>query len=180
MRCQHPTIREPFVDLVDLRVPAELQDQQCAALGLVNVTKGPFHADPTGQRDSTAALQAAVTFARDHQIVCFFPAGTYRLSDTLECVQQLYRRANGRVFGGNRFPNLLVGSRAGSQRPRLVLAPKSPGFDDPAQPKIFVHFWSRGYLNPKMIGGISTLDPVRNDLGIDVEEERHRRLVVEE
>ncbi|NLX98269.1 MAG: hypothetical protein GXY83_19095 [Rhodopirellula sp.] len=56
-----------------------------------------------------------------------------RLSDTLECVQQLYRRANGRVFGGNRFPNLLVGPRAGSQRPRLVLAPKSPGFDDPAQ-----------------------------------------------
>ncbi len=164
LRYVHPTIREPFVDLVDLRVPAELRDQPCAALGLVDVTKSPFDADPTGQRDSTATVQAAVTFARDHQMVCFFPAGSYRLSDTLECVQQLYRRANGRIFGGNRFPNLLVGSRAGSQRPRLVLAPKSPGFDDPAQPKIFVHFWSRGYLNP------TTADRVSDGLSPEVEQ----------
>lgn len=57
-------------------------------------------------------------------------------------------RANGRVFGGNRFPNLLVGSRAGPQRPTIVLAPRSPGFDDPSRPKHFIHFWSRGYQNP--------------------------------
>ncbi len=69
-------------------------------------------------------------------------------ADTLECVQQLYQRTNGRVFGGNRFPNLLVGSRRGAQRPTLVLAPHAPGFDDPSQPKIFIRFWSRGYGNP--------------------------------
>lgn len=164
LRYVHPTIREPFPDLVDLRMPAELEDRASAALGLVDITEGPFHADPTGRRDSTAAIQAAVTFARDHQMVCFFPAGTYRLSDTLECVQQLYRRANGRVFGGNRFPNLLVGSRAGSQRPRLLLASNSPGFGDPASPKIFVHFWSRGYLNP------TTADRVSDGLPPEVEQ----------
>lgn len=148
LRYVHPTIREPFPDLLNLTAPAELEDRPTAELGLVDVTAAPFNADPTGRTDSTAALQAAIRLARDHQMVCFFPPGTYLVSDTLECVQQLYRRANGRVFGGNRFPNLLVGSRAGPQRPTIVLAPRSPGFDDPSRPKILVHFWSRGYQNP--------------------------------
>ncbi|MHB8902471.1 MAG: hypothetical protein ACYC6Y_27230 [Thermoguttaceae bacterium] len=138
LRYVHPTIREPFADLLDLSVPPELADQPLAALGYVDVTAEPFRADPTGKTDSTAAVQAAVVFARDHQMACFFPTGTYVLSDTLSCTQQLYRRANGRVFGGNRFPNMLVGSRAGSQRPRLVLAPRAAGFDDPAHPKVSV------------------------------------------
>jgi hypothetical protein len=97
-------------------------------------------------------------------MACFFPPGTYLLSDTLSCVQQLYRRANGRVFGGNRFPNLLVGSSAGTQRPRLVLAPRAAGFGDPAKPKIFIHFWSRGYLNP------TTADRVTDGLSPEVEQ----------
>ena len=148
LRYAHPTIREPFVDLLNLGVPAELADQPLSALGYVDVTGKPFQADPTGKTDSTRAIQAAVVFARDHQMACFFPPGTYLLSDTLTCTQQLYRRANGKVFGGNRFPNMLVGSRAGDQRPRLVLAPRAAGFGDPAKPKIFVHFWARGYANP--------------------------------
>jgi hypothetical protein len=164
LRYVHPTIREPFPDLLNLAVPAELEDQRLAALGYVDVTKGPFRADPTGKTDSTRAIQAAVEFARDHQMACFFPPGTYLLSDTLTCVQQLYRRANGRVFGGNRFPNLLVGSRAGPRRPRLVLALRSPGFGDPAKPKIFVHFWARGYLNP------TTADRVTDGLPPEVEQ----------
>jgi hypothetical protein len=155
LRYVHPTIRAPFPDLVDLAVPAELEDQHTAALGLVDVTKGPFRADPTGQGDSTRAIQAAVDFARDHQMVCFFPPGTYRISDTLTCIQQLYRRSNGRVLGANRFPNLLVGSRVGAQRPRLVLAPRSPGFDDPEKPKFAVHFWARGYANPTTAGRVT-------------------------
>lgn len=133
-------------------------------MGLVDVTKAPFGADPTGRNDSTRALQAAIRFARDHQMVCFFPPGRYLASDTLECVQQLYRRSNGRVFGANRLPNLLVGSRAGQQRPKIVLAPRSPGFGDPSRPKIFVHFWARGYLNP------TTADRVSDGLAPDVEQ----------
>ena len=164
LRYVHPTIRQPFPDLLDLRIPPELGDCPLAALGLVDVTKSPFGADPSGEQDSTAAIQAAVTLARDHQMVCFFPPGTYRVSDTIECVQQLYRRANGRVFGGNRFPNLLVGSRVGAERPKLLLAPNSSGFGDPARPKIFVHFWSRGYLNP------TTADRVSDGLSPEVEQ----------
>ncbi len=164
LRFAHPPIREPFPDLLNLAVPAELEDQRLAALGYVNVTKGPFRADPTGKTDSTRALQAAVVFARDHQLACFFPAGSYLLTNTLSCTQQLYRRTSGRVFGGNRFPNVLVGSSAGAARPRLVLAPRSAGFGDPARPKIFVHFWSRGYGNP------TTADRVSDGLPPDVEQ----------
>jgi len=164
LRYAHAPIRGAIPDMLRLDPVPELQGQPAAALGLVDVTQKPFGADPSGRRDSTAAIQAAITFARDHQMVCFFPAGTYRASDTLECVQHLYQRTNGRVFGGNRFPNVLVGSRAGSARPKLLLAPKSPGFDDPEHPKIFVRFWSRGYLNP------TTADRVTDGLPPEVEQ----------
>lgn len=154
LRYTHPTIARPFPDLLDLEVPAELENRRLAALGYLDVTAGPFRADPTGRVDATRALQAAADFARDHQMVCFFPAGTYRISDTLGCVQQLYRRSNGRVLGANRFPNLLMGSRLGPRRPRLLLAPESPGFADPAHPKAAVHIWARGYLNPTNAGRV--------------------------
>jgi len=63
-------------------------------------------------------------------------------------------RTNGRVFGGNRFPNLLVGSAAGPARPKILLAPRSPGFGDPAQPKKMVYVWARGYLNATTAGRV--------------------------
>lgn len=160
----HPTVREPFVDGVNLTVAAELGDPCTAALGLVNVTKAPFHADPSGRRDATKALQQAIDFARDHQMICFFPPGTYRVSDTLSCIRQLYRRSNGRVFGAVLWPCVLMGSRQGAQRPRILLAPNSPGFGDPLKPKIVVHFWARGYLNP------TTADRVTDGLSPEVEQ----------
>ncbi|MEI7729791.1 MAG: glycosyl hydrolase family 28-related protein [Verrucomicrobiota bacterium] len=154
LRYVSPTVKGPFPDLVNLEIPGALEDQRLATLGYVDVTKSPFNADPTGKKDSTSALQAAANFARDHQMVCFFPSGDYRISDTLSCIQQLYRRSNGRVLGGHLFPNLLVGSRAGAQRPRLILAPRSVGFSDPQKPKYTVYFWARGYLNPTTAGRV--------------------------
>lgn len=164
LRYVRPSVKAPFPDLVNLEIPKELEDQRLAALGYVDVTKGPFRADPTGQKDATSALQAAVDFARDHQMVCFFPPGTYRITDTLRCIQQLYRRSNGRVLGGHLFPNLLVGSRAGAQRPKLLLAPRSSGFGDPQKPKYAVYFWARGYLNPTTAGRVG------DGLGPDTEQ----------
>ncbi|MCX8036786.1 MAG: glycoside hydrolase family 55 protein [Candidatus Sumerlaeia bacterium] len=164
LRYVHPTIREPFPDLLNLAVPSQLGNQRLAAMGFVDVTQAPFRADPTGRTDSTRAIQEAITFARDHQMICFFPPGSYRVSDTLECVQQLYRRSNGRVFGGNRFPNVLMGSRAGTHRPRIVLAANAPGFDNPAKPKFVVYFWARGYLNP------TTADRVTDGLSPEAEQ----------
>lgn len=154
LRYVQPTVQGPYPDGVNLAVPPELGDQTTPALGLVDVTKKPFHADPTGKTDATQALQAAINFARDHQMVCFFPAGTYRVSDTLSCIEQLYRRSNGRVLGSHLWPCVLMGSRAGQERPRILLAPRAPGFGDPLKPKILLHFWARGYLNETTAGRV--------------------------
>ena len=155
LRYTHPTVRGPVIDGVNLGVPKELGDPRSAAMGLVDVTQAPFSADPAGVRDSTQALQRAIEFARDHQMVCFFPAGTYRISDTLTCTQQLYQRSNGRVFGAPLWPCALMGSRAGAQRPKIVLSANAPGFNDPAKPKYVVHIWARGYGNPTTADRVS-------------------------
>ena len=44
LRYVHPTIREPFVDFLNLGVPTELENQHLAALGYVDVTQRPFRA----------------------------------------------------------------------------------------------------------------------------------------
>lgn len=136
--------REPYAGAISLAVPKELGNQRLAEMGLVDVTAVPFSADPTGAEDSTHALQQAVVFAREHQMVAFFPPGTYTIHDTLECVHGRHDPVTRKVRRGNRdWPCVLVGSRSGTRRPVIVLAPNSPGFGDPEHPKYVLHFWAR-------------------------------------
>lgn len=134
----HANVTHPVVGGFKLEVPEDLGNRRLAEWGMVDITAAPFQADPTGQRDSTQALRDAVNFARDHQMVCYFPSGTYRVSDTIECVQNPVRGASGMFW-----PCVLQGSRRGT-RPRIVLAAHSPGFDNPERPKRIIHFWARG------------------------------------
>lgn len=123
----------------------ELGNPALAALGFVDVTAVPFSADPRGEHDSTEALQQAIVFARDHQMVCFFPPGEFKISDTLTCEQYRPLRRDGKTRQGTReYPCVLFGSRRGSTRPKIVLAPRSPGFSNPEKPKYVVRFWSPG------------------------------------
>jgi len=124
--------------------PAELGNPALAALGFVDVTAAPFSADARGERDSTEALQRAIGFARDHQMVCFFPPGRYKVSDTLNCEQYRPMRRDGRRQGTRDYPCVLRGSQRAGERPRIVLAPHSEGFSDPDNPKYVIHFWSPG------------------------------------
>ncbi|MBN8730954.1 MAG: hypothetical protein J0L64_10455 [Acidobacteria bacterium] len=120
------------------------------AAGCLDITQAPYLADPSGKRDSTAAIQRAVNDARDHQLVCFFPTGTYLISDTISCQQPVEKAAKPRFTDGMRqsywdIPNrncILIGSTAG-KRPVLKLAPNAKGFDDPAKPKNLVHIWAQ-------------------------------------
>lgn len=138
----HPMIVEPVYHGLDLRVPAELGNQALARLGYVDVTAAPFNADPSGVADSTKAIQAAVNFARDHQMVCFLPAGDYLVSDTIDCARG-YEHKFGSIFPGRFHPCMIVGSTRSSGRARIILAPDSPGFNDPANPKHVIRFWAR-------------------------------------
>ena len=125
-------------------VPAELANRKLAELGMVDVTAAPFRADPTGKQDATGALQNAITFARDHQMVTFFPAGTYTVSDTLECLHGRWDPKVGKLRNTRDLPCILVGDRSGERRPLIRLAPRSAGFDDPKHRKYVVRFWSYG------------------------------------
>lgn len=141
----HPLVTEPVAEGISLAVPPEPTLRSLAELGIVDATSAPFGADPNGERDSTRAIQAAVDFARDHQMVVFLRPGTYRISDTIECRQKLAVRLNGRIHGAAAFPNVLLGSAVPGRRTVLRLDPRSPGFTDPARRKIVVHFTNCNY-----------------------------------
>lgn len=122
-------------------------------LGLLDVTKPPYLADPTGQQDSTAAIQRAVNDARDHWLVCFFPEGTYLISDTISCEQQVAKLDRPRhVDGGTQHywpvhrPIVLMGSTRG-ERPALKLSKAARGFGDPDKPKVAIYIWAQTWFD---------------------------------
>lgn len=110
--------------------------------GILDVTKAPFSADPTGRRDSTKAIQKAVDQARDQRMVAFFPAGSYLVSDSIIANQQNRDNRENPFFGRrDDYPCILWGStRQG--RAKIVLADHAPGFGDPANPKPVIYFIS--------------------------------------
>lgn len=122
-------------------------------LGCLDVTKAPYLADPTGSADSTEPIQRAVDDARDHGLVCFFPEGTYVISEGISCEQQVSRLDRPRhVDGGTQHywpvhrPMILMGSTKG-QRPVLKLSKDAKGFDDPSKPKIAVWIWAQTWFD---------------------------------
>jgi hypothetical protein len=100
--------------------------------------------DPNGVKDSTKALQQAVNDERDHELVAFFPTGTYRISDTLNCMKQArWSEKLGRwTSWDNRRTTLLLGSTKG-RRPVLKLVDNAEGFGDTAHLKPAVILWNQ-------------------------------------
>lgn len=95
-----------------------------------------FGADPTGVTDSTEAIQTAINEARDNNRVLWFPGGVYTVSDRLE-VDQPDNNAS--------FPGVLMGSTVDPMnRSRIRLAPNSPGFNDPNNRRVVLHYFNRG------------------------------------
>lgn len=141
-----PTIFGPLGDSFELDNPRKDSTDTLAQWGMLDVTKPPFNADPTGQRDSTKGLQHAISFAREHFMVAFFPAGTYKVSDTLTCTQPLTMLTTETILDSRESPCAIMGSRAGANRPKIYLAPNAPGFNDPGNRKHVVNIWARSYL----------------------------------
>lgn len=122
-------------------------------IGCLDVTKAPYLADPTGRGDCTEAIQRAVNDARDRGLVCFFPEGTYVISDTISCEQEVRKLDRPRhVDGGTEHywpvsrPMVLMGSTKG-RRPVLKLSKEAKGFDDPSKPKIAVWIWAQTWFD---------------------------------
>lgn len=130
-------------------VLAAYSDPGSAALGLLDATKAPYLADPSGVRDSSDALERAMADARDARLVTWLPAGRYRVSRTLTCIQGVVARDRW-PFGpadpviqneSYWFPCSLAGAGAG--KTIISLAPGAAGFNDPGNPKPVLHFWAR-------------------------------------
>ncbi len=143
-----PVRKRAQVEARGRQVVAQYSEPALAAQGILDVTKAPYSADPTGKRDATSALQRAIVDARDARLAAYLPAGAYTLSDTLECIQGVVERdhwdwgpADPFVWNESYyFPCVIFGS---GPKTRLALAPKAPGFDNPRSPKPVIHYWAR-------------------------------------
>jgi hypothetical protein len=106
--------------------------------GYLDVTL--YGADSSGNAVSTAQIKNAVNAARDYQLVCYFPSGTYLVDDTICCMMKAYQATNG-VWHIERYnPCLLAGDPSG--RPKIQLADGAQGYSDPAHPKPVVWYWA--------------------------------------
>ena len=140
------TVREPIFDLLCLDKSHTINTDSLIKSGILDVTSSPYNADPSGKKDATQSIQSAIDDACRWQMVCYFPAGTYMVTNTLSCIQPFYRRQNGKLFPSRRNPCVLFGSsKDSSKRATIKLSPSLPGFNNPAIPKYIVYFWSRSH-----------------------------------
>lgn len=106
-------------------------------LGYLDVTTEG--ADPTGKRDSTVALQAAINKARDHELACFFPLGTYLVSDTL-FAQTVPERPDAPKHHEEKSCVLIGSTARVGERATIVLVPNAAPFQDATKPRPVVKF----------------------------------------
>jgi hypothetical protein len=130
-------------------------------LGIVDASLAPFHADPTGFYDSTAAINRAIAWAREHSLVTYLPVGNYSISDTIQLVAygrnnptNVYDPATGLLNHGaptRPLPATLRGE-ANPGHPAaaatLVLRAGAPGFGDPTQPRFVVNMTNDEAASP--------------------------------
>lgn len=134
------------INVDDVAALNEMPEQKLLHTGFLDVTKPPFGADPSGTRDSTKAIADAVFFGRHHKLAVWFPLGTYKVSDTIPCPggwSDERTPSHKYLPFTEAWPCVLIGERKGSERPCIVLAPDSPGFNNPAKPKRVLDFFSR-------------------------------------
>lgn len=108
-----------------------------ARLGMVDATAAPFYADPSGQRDSTAAINAALLHGREHHMVTWLPAGDYVVSGTIHVSGRNMAEPDSNM---NDYFSVLQGETGmDGRRTRIHLAPNAPGFDRRNPVPIVVH-----------------------------------------
>lgn len=126
---------EPYAGGTRFERPFPHDQQPLQTLGLLDVTRPPFSADSTGNIDCTAALNEAIRTAQRYHFVCYFPLGTYLISDTLEARQYIWW--DGYPYDKYRivqrtYPVVMMGERreenGATLRPTIRLAPHSEGF----------------------------------------------------
>lgn len=161
--------------LAILRFLEQEQDARATQLpsGVISVTSAPWHADPSGSVDSTAALQAAFDAGAKSRQTIFIPAGRYRVTDTLNCsIDWPFMTAQGtdpgpptpdwlfaahvivgeqlhRGLGKKTVETVTNDISDGRRRPAtLFVPPNTPGFMSTAISKYVIHFYHTGRNGP--------------------------------
>lgn len=106
-------------------------------MGYLDVTL--LGADPTGNSDATQIIRNAVKLARDYQLVCYFPGGTYLVTDTISCILPVFQ-VGGAWRNDRRKPCVLEGEPG--NRPTLKLGPGAVGYNNPNSPKPVIWMWA--------------------------------------
>ena len=138
-----------ITEIPDYIISISAENNELLKLGYLDVTL--YGADPTGQKDSTSAIQRAVNDARKHQLVTFFPhqkngkRGIYLVSDTIDCRMRSYAG-----YDYAHKSNILIGSTKGSMRPLIRVKSGSQNFSNISDPQPVFWFWSQaGHWEPK-------------------------------
>lgn len=141
---------EPYAGGTRFAYPFALEWQPLQKLGLLDVTKPPFQADASGQKDCTDVLNEAIRTAQRYHYVCYFPLGTYKVSDTLQGQQYIwwdqYPYDEYRIVQRS-YPVVLMGERKRDgkgklQRPTIYLSPYSEGFTFRDHHKEVIHIYN--------------------------------------
>ena len=114
--------------------------------GILDVTAPPYSADNTGSVDVSAALQAAIDFARLNGTVVFLPLGVYRITQQVN-ISMATRSAGVVIEGQVPTTTIVTGSAPTSprehQRPVLYVPPDTPAFSDDSHPRYVLFFYAR-------------------------------------
>lgn len=118
------------INAQNISIPPTIVNNAMYQMGYLDVTA--LGIDNTGTIDVTDAINEAIVMARDSQLVCYFPSGTYLISDTIKAMLLSYDH-NGdpddRHSSDRRFPCVLEGEC--TNRPILKLKDGAPGFNNP-------------------------------------------------
>ena len=141
--------------------PADLRidNQPLLDLGYIDVTKPPYNADPTGQRDSRMAIQRAADDAYANNLVTFVPKGTYLLSGAIRSIQTTMNQAQGK--SQRKFARTLIGDNSGGTAPVLKLMDQAADLPE----KVFLYFAYEGANFPAARHYASILRGFTIDMG---------------
>jgi hypothetical protein len=141
------------IGVIDAQVP--LHDSLSIAgsdldeLGYLDVTACGYGADKTGVTNSTDAIQRAIEDAFLNSMAVYFPSGTYKVTDTIDCWQPLFPDNSGVKYASQlRHAHVLVGSTSG-EGVTVKLADSATGFGDESQKKNLFRFWCASARYPE-------------------------------
>jgi len=124
--------------------------------GYLNVTEAPYNVTPShlnAADDDGPKIQQAIYDAMRYGAVCYFPTGTYHISQQLSCPMPAILKPGttnqGDILATSKYRCVLVGDRSGA-KPVIKLRPNRPDFQfdansslsRDAQAKDVIHFWS--------------------------------------